>query len=112
MNLLLGNRKEKDILIVDSRVQGFAYKITNGIYIPPYEGPPTDKNPHMDNYFADLYDYLKDFNDVFDVRPKIERDFHLKDLFKKNFKNPAMEKLKSLKNSEKEKEREKQTAMK
>jgi hypothetical protein len=78
MNLLLHNRKERDIIIVDCKVQGFAYKITNGIFVPPYDGPPNDKNPNSDDYFVYLFEYLKDFNDVFDVRMKIEKDFDLK----------------------------------
>ena len=34
---------------------------------------------------------------------KIERDFELQELFKQNFKNPAMEKLKSLRQPKEEK---------
>lgn len=103
INILLGNRNIKDIIVVDNKVQGFAYNITNGIYIPPYEGPPTDKNPTQDNFFMYLFDYLKDFNDIEDVRKKIQREFNIKTLFERSFKNPAMEKLKSLKNAENDK---------
>lgn len=90
------NRSERDIIFVDCKVQGYAYSITNGIFVPPYQGPPNDKNPVGDNYFVYLFEYLKDLNDVHDVRSKIEKDFELKQLFKKNFKNPAMDKIKSL----------------
>lgn len=90
VNLLLHNRKERDIILVDSKVQEYAYKINNGIFVPPYEGP-SEKNHDDDTYFLGLYEYLKDFNDVFDVRNKIEKDFNLKSLFRQNFKNPALE---------------------
>lgn len=89
VNLLLHNRKERDIIIVDSRVQEYAYKITNGIFVPPYEGP--SNHIDEDSYFVSLFEYLKDFNDVYDVRMKIEKDFGLKNLFRQNFKNPALE---------------------
>jgi hypothetical protein len=63
----------------------------NGIFIPPYEGPPSDKNTEADQYFLYLYEYLKDFEHTFDVRHKIEKDFELKNLFQQSFKNPALE---------------------
>ena len=91
INLLLHNRKERDIIFVDSKVSEYAYRITNGVYVPPYEGPPTAKNPETDQFFIYLFDYLKEFENVFDVRNKIEKDFHLKDQFNQSFKNPALE---------------------
>ena len=100
INILLHNRNPKDIIVVDSKVRGFAYNITNGVYVPPFEGPPTDKNPNPDNFFMHLFDYLKTFNDVDDVRKKIQREFDIKKLFISNFKNPAMDKLKSLMNTQ------------
>lgn len=89
MNLLLENRKERDIIFVDCRVQEFAYKITNGIYVPPYEG--MSASLERDHYFLYLFDYLKEFDGVFDVRRKIEKDFEIKQLFQQSFKNPALE---------------------
>ena len=91
---------KKILFFVDCKVQGFAYSITNGIFVPPYEGPPNDKNPVWDNYFVYLFEYLKDLNGVHDVRSKIEKDFDIKNLFRKNFKNPAMDKIKSLQEAE------------
>lgn len=91
INLLLHNRKERDIIFIDSKVQQYAYRITNGIYVPPYEGPPTSKNPEPDQFFIYLFDYLKEFEQVFDVRNKIEKDFNLKERFNQSFKNPALE---------------------
>ena len=91
INLLLHNRKERDILFVDCGVKEYAYKITNGIFVPPFEGPPTDKRPVPDNYFLYLFEYLKEFTEVFDVRQKIERDFDIKNLFHQSFKNPALQ---------------------
>mmetsp|Transcript_20888 Transcript_20888/g.23236 ORF Transcript_20888/g.23236 Transcript_20888/m.23236 type:complete len:90 (+) Transcript_20888:388-657(+) len=89
--MLLNNRKERDIIFVDSKVQEYAYRITNGIYVPPYDGPPSSKNPETDQYFIYLFDYLKEFEQVFDVRHKIEKDFDLKQEFAHSFKNPALD---------------------
>jgi hypothetical protein len=77
-------------------VQGFAYNITNGVFIPPFEGPPNENIPTPDNFFMYLFEYLKAFNDVNDIRKKIQKEFDIKNLFMMSFKNPAMEKLKSL----------------
>ena len=65
--------------------------MTNGIFIPPYDGPPNENNPEQDEYFNYLFEYLKDFQHVFDVRNKIEQDFGLKNLFLQTFKNPALQ---------------------
>jgi hypothetical protein len=65
--------------------------MTNGIFVPPYDGPPNDKNQVQDEYFNYLFDYLKDFDSTFDVRHKIERDFEVKNLFLQTFKNPALD---------------------
>lgn len=91
-------------MIVDSKVQGFAYNIPNGIYVPPFEGPPNENNPNPDTFFMYLFEYLKGFNDIGDARLKIQREFDIKTLFSRNFKNPAMDKLKSLMNKENKKE--------
>lgn len=91
MKLLLHDRKERDIIFVDCKVQDYAYQMTNGIFIPPYEGPPNENNPEQDEFFNYLFEYLKDFQHVFDVRNKIERDFDLKNLFLQSFKNPALQ---------------------
>lgn len=88
---MLHNRKERDIILVDCKVQEYAYKMANGIYVPPYEGPPTAKNPEEDDFFMYLFDYLKEFEQVFDVRNKIHKDFNLKEQVNQSFKNPALD---------------------
>lgn len=100
--LLRMNRKERNIIIIDSKVQGFSYYITNGIFVPPFPGPPNHLNPISDSFFIYLFEYLKGFETVDDVKPKIERDFDLKNRFSKSFKNPAMDKLRSLQKQEEE----------
>jgi hypothetical protein len=55
MNLFLHNRKERDIIFVDWKVQEYCYNMYNGIFIPPYEGPPSDKNTEADQYLLYLY---------------------------------------------------------
>eukprot|EP00344_Euplotes_crassus_P002662 CAMPEP_0197002040 /NCGR_PEP_ID=MMETSP1380-20130617/6602_1 /TAXON_ID=5936 /ORGANISM="Euplotes crassus, Strain CT5" /LENGTH=525 /DNA_ID=CAMNT_0042419961 /DNA_START=167 /DNA_END=1747 /DNA_ORIENTATION=- len=90
INLLLQNRKERDVILVDCKVEEYAYKITNGIYVPPYEGPPTAAETQGDDFFMYLFDYLKEFEQEFDVRNKIDKDFKLKELFNQSFKNPAL----------------------
>lgn len=91
IKLLLHDRKERDIIFIDCKVQDYAYQMTNGIFIPPFEGPPDENNPEQDEYFNYLFEYLKDFQHVFDVRNKIEKDFDLKNLFLQSFKNPALQ---------------------
>lgn len=91
INLLLQNRKERDVIFVDCKVEEYAYKITNGIYVPPYEGPPTAAEAQGDDFFMYLFDYLKEFEQEFDVRNKIDKDFKLKELFNQSFKNPALD---------------------
>ncbi len=91
INLLLQNRKERDIIFVDCKLEEYAYKISNGIYVPPFEGPPNASNTQEDDFFMYLFDYLKEFEQVFDIRNKIEKDFNLKELFNQSFKNPALD---------------------
>ena len=68
LKLLKWNRKEKDILVVDSKVQGFAYNITNGVFVPPFEGPVNNNIRNSDDFFMYLSGYLKGFKEVDDVR--------------------------------------------
>lgn len=91
-----GNRSPQNIVIVDSRVQGFMYMLSNGVFVPPF-------NPSVDNvtFMPMLSNYLRELSEEDDVREAIEVDFKVQERFAANHKNPAMEKIKMMREMEK-----------
>lgn len=69
LKILEMGRDLKDVVIVDNNVQSFYLQLTNGIPIYDYEG---DKN---DSILINLTAYLKSFQQIDDVRVKINKDF-------------------------------------
>ena len=71
---VLGNRKLKDIVILDNSVISFAGQPDNGIYIPTYEGEEEDKE------LLKILDFLKNIAGVDDVRPYVSEFAGIKKL--------------------------------
>jgi hypothetical protein len=76
-----GLRKVSDIIIVDTQMQNFTNRLTNGIYFPMYR-LHQDESDHM---LKTLLKYLGEFifptSPLDDVRIKIKLDFDLLDKF-------------------------------
>lgn len=69
MNILLGSRDLKDIIVVSNSLEKNILHTANAIPIKEYIGCKKDLS-----FFA-LTKYLKTFRDVIDVRNKIAEDF-------------------------------------
>lgn len=75
LQILLGNRHIKDIIIVDNCAKCYIKQIENGIPIPAFEGHPTDK------YLVLLKNYLVNkLQFCSDVREIIKIDFRINEL--------------------------------
>lgn len=88
---IIKNRNLANMVIVDNAAYSYAMQVENGVPIVPYFGGK------QDNELADLAAYLIDLSSSPDVRPVIQRDFHI-DLFKAHFLDPKslLEKIKVL----------------
>lgn len=74
LKILEEGRNLRDVVIVDNNIQSFFLQLSNGIPIYDYTG---DKN---DDVLLSLTEYLKSFQNVDDVRKKIDKDFSIKEL--------------------------------
>ena len=71
LNILLGSRELKDIIVVSHTCERHLFHYGNGIPVKEYLGCKKDLS-----FFA-LTKYLKTFKDITDVRTKIAEDFGL-----------------------------------
>ncbi|CDW72087.1 nli interacting factor-like phosphatase family protein [Stylonychia lemnae] len=71
LNILLGSRDLKDIIVVSHSCERHLFQYGNGVPVRDYSGCKKDLS-----FFA-LTKYLKSFKDVIDVRTKIAEDFGL-----------------------------------
>ena len=71
MNILLGQRDLKDIIVVSQSCGRHLLHYTNGVPVKEYLGNKKDLT------FYSLLKYLKTFKDIKDVRSKIVEDFNL-----------------------------------
>jgi hypothetical protein len=69
LNVLLGSRDLKDILVVSSSCGRTMLHHTNGVPVREYKGNKKDLSLYS------LTKYLRSFKDVKDVRTKIQEDF-------------------------------------
>ena len=69
LNILLGSRDPKDIIVVSSTCGRTMYNYTNVVPVKEYNGSKKDLSLYT------LTKYLKSFKDVKDVRSKICEDF-------------------------------------
>jgi len=77
LNILLGNRSLKNIVIVDNTFKCYCGHIENGIPISTFKGDPNDKVMLL------LRNYLfEKIMSTVDVREVIKSDFRLEELLK------------------------------
>ncbi len=69
LNLLLGNRSLKDIVLIDNKVQSYSAQMENGIPIADFVGDPNDR------MLKPLLKFIRKLRDVEDVRPVIKEAF-------------------------------------
>ncbi len=69
MNVLLGARDPKDIIIVSNTCKRHMLHYTNGVPVREYNGSKKDLSLYA------LTKYLKTFKEIKDVRTKICEDF-------------------------------------
>ena len=71
LNILLGKRDLKDIVILANSCGKFMFQITNGIPVKEFHGNKKDVSLYA------ITKYLKSIKDVPDVRLKIAEDFNI-----------------------------------
>jgi TFIIF-interacting CTD phosphatase-like protein len=70
LQLLVGNRELKDIIIIDNKVESYSANMDNGIPIKSFMG-----EDDTDQFLLTLQDYLIKLKDKEDVREVIRKDF-------------------------------------
>lgn len=69
LNILLGSREPKDIIVVSHTCGRNMLHYNNGVPVKEYQGNKKDLSLYS------LTKYLRSFKDVRDVRTKIQEDF-------------------------------------
>lgn len=68
---IFSDRELKNIVIVDDNITSFAFQLSNGVPVVPYEGEESDEELRF------LIDYLRDLDLAEDVRSANEEKLHL-----------------------------------
>ncbi len=72
---VIGRRNLSEIIILDNTVMSFASQLSNGIYVPTFEGDATDTE------LLPIIDFLKSIAGVDDVRPYVKEFAGIEKLF-------------------------------